>query len=295
MKIEHAVALARLTTLGTGGPARAFARPESVDDLREALAWAAAEGLDIVPIGLGSNLLAADGGVEALVVKLGGGLAGVEVDGTILRAGGGAANAVALHAARAAELGGFEFACAIPGTAGGGVRMNAGAYGGDWAGVLERALVVSADGSEWRTPAELGLAYRHSGLSSSEVVAQVEFRLEPSPAAEIKATVAALQAQRKAAQPTNKRTFGSVFKNPEHELSAGRLLEACGLRGHRIGGAQISPRHANFIENADGALSGDAIALMAEARRRALEQFGVVLEHEVQLVGDLELPPAGEL
>lgn len=295
MKIEPDVALSRFTTLGTGGPARAFARPESVDDLREALAWAAEEGLDTVPIGLGSNLLAADEGVEALVVKLAGELAAVEVDATILRAGGGAANAVALHRARAAELGGFEFACAIPGTAGGGVRMNAGAYGGDWAGVLERALVVSAEGSEWRTPVELGLRYRHSDLRPGEVVAQVEFRLRPSPAAEIKATVTELQAQRKAAQPTNKRTFGSVFKNPEHELSAGRMLEACGLRGQRIGGAQISPRHANFIENADGARSGDAIALMAEARRRAREQYGVVLEHEVQLVGNLELPPAGEL
>ena len=295
MKVERDVELARFTTLGTGGPARAFARPESVDELREALAWAAAEGLDAVPIGLGSNLLAADEGVDALVVKLAGELAGVEVDGTLLRAGGGAANAVALHRARAAELGGFEFACAIPGTAGGGVRMNAGAYGGDWAGLLERALVVDADGSEWRTAAELGLAYRHSDLRPGEVVAQVEFRLEPSPGAEIKATMAQLQAQRKAAQPTNKRTFGSVFKNPEHELSAGRLLEACGLRGHRIGGAEISPRHANFIENADGATSRDAIALMAEARRRAREQFGVVLEHEVELVGDLQLPPAGEI
>jgi UDP-N-acetylmuramate dehydrogenase len=295
MKIEQDVELARFTTLGTGGPARAFARPESVDDLREALGWAAAEGLEVVPIGLGSNLLAADEGVEALVVKLAGELAAVKVDGTVLQAGGGAANAVALHRARAAELGGFEFACAIPGTTGGGVRMNAGAYGGDWAGVLERALVVDARGSEWRTAAELGLTYRHSDLRPGEVVAQVEFHLEPRPGAEIKATIADLQAQRKAAQPTNKRTFGSVFKNPEHELSAGRMLEACGLRGHRIGGAEISPRHANFIENADGARSADAIALMAEARKRAREQFGVVLEHEVQLVGDLGLPPAGEV
>jgi UDP-N-acetylmuramate dehydrogenase len=107
---------------------------------------------------------------------------------------------------------------------------------------------------------------------------------------EIKAKVAELQALRKAAQPTNKRTFGSVFKNPEHELSAGRMLEACGLKGHRIGGAQISPRHANFIENAGEAHSSDAVALMSEARRRALEQFGVELEHEVQFLGPLELP-----
>jgi UDP-N-acetylenolpyruvoylglucosamine reductase len=115
--------------------------------------------------------------------------------------------------------------------------------------------------------------------------------LRPRPAAEIKALIADLQAQRKAAQPTNKRTYGSVFKNPAHELSAGRMLEACGLKGHRSGGAQISPRHANFIENVDNARTADAIDLMAEARRRAFETFGVQLEHEVQFLGRLELPP----
>src|SRR5207245_9956565 len=148
-----------------------------------------------------------------------------------------------------------------------------------------------ADGGEGRTPVELGLRYRHSDLKQCQVVARVEFRLTPRPPAEIKATVADLQAQRKAAQPTNKRTYGSVFKNPDHELSAGRMLEACGLKGYRIGGAQISPRHANFIENADGARSEDAVALMAEARRRAWEQYGVELEHEVVFLGDVELPP----
>jgi UDP-N-acetylmuramate dehydrogenase len=122
------------------------------------------------------------------------------------------------------------------------------------------------------------------------VVATAELALAPRPVDEIKATVAAMQAQRKAAQPTNKRTFGSVFKNPEHELTAGRMLEACGLRGHRIGGAQISPKHANFIENAGDARSADAVALIVEARRRAGEQFGVVLQPEVQLLGGLEIP-----
>jgi UDP-N-acetylmuramate dehydrogenase len=152
-----------------------------------------------------------------------------------------------------------------------------------------RALVADADSASWRTPEELDLSYRHSALADGEVVARVEFRLEPRPPEEIKALVADLQAQRKAAQPTNKRTFGSVFKNPDHELSAGRMLEACGLRGHRIGGAQISPRHANFVENAGGARSADAIALMKEARRRAREQFGVELRHEVALVGPIAL------
>ena len=125
-------------------------------------------------------------------------------------------------------------------------------------------------------------------------MARVEFRLRPRPLAEIKEVVAQLQAQRKASQPTNKRTFGSVFKNPKHELSAGRMLEACGLKGHRIGGAQISSRHANFIENADGARSADAIALMAEARQRAWDEYGVELQHEVEFLGPLQLPPVSK-
>jgi UDP-N-acetylenolpyruvoylglucosamine reductase len=291
VKVEEGVSLSRFTTLGTGGPARAFARPETIAELEQSLGWAAERDLRVATIGLGSNLLVADEGFDGLVIKLAGELAHARVDGELLIAGGGAPNAVSLHRARAAGLGGFEFACAIPGTAGGGVQMNAGAYGADWAGVLERALVVDAEGATWRTPDELGLRYRHSDLRPGEVVARVEFRLEPRPADVIKALVAELQAQRKAAQPTNRRTYGSVFKNPEHELTAGRMLEACGLKGHRIGGAQISPRHANFIENADDARSADAIALMAEARRRAWEQFGIELEHEVVFLGSLELAP----
>jgi UDP-N-acetylenolpyruvoylglucosamine reductase len=293
--IEENVPLSRFTTLGTGGPASWFAKPQTLDDLTAALEWAAERGVAVSVVGLGSNLLVADEGVDGLVLKLAGKLAEAATEGERLVAGGGAPLAVCLHRARAASLGGFEFACAIPGTVGGGVKMNAGAYGGEIVRVLERALVVSAEAAEWQAPAELGLEYRRSRLGEGEVVARAEFKLAPTPTEEIKATIAEMQAQRKAAQPTNKRTFGSVFKNPEHELSAGRMLEACGLRGHRIGGAQISPRHANFIENADGARSDDAIALMAEARRRALEEFGVTLEHEVQLLGALALPPAGAL
>jgi UDP-N-acetylmuramate dehydrogenase len=281
MNVEANVLLSRFTTIGTGGPAAAFARPETVEELQEALVFAGERGLPVAVVGLGSNVLVADDGFAGLVLKLAGDLANVGVRQELLVAGGGAANAVALHRARAAGLGGFEFACAIPGTAGGGVRMNAGAYGGDWAGIIERALIVDADGARWLVRDELGLHYRRSGLRPGEVVAEVEFRLTPRPAEEIKRLVADLQAQRKAAQPTNKRTYGSVFKNPDHELTAGRMLD----------GAQISPRHANFIENADGARSDDAVALMAEARRRAWDQYGVELEHEVVFLGDLELPP----
>jgi UDP-N-acetylenolpyruvoylglucosamine reductase len=289
--IERSVPLARLTTVGVGGPARAFARPRSVAELGEALRFARDEGLDVLAVGLGSNLLAADVGVGALVLRLEGELAAVDVTDAGLVAGGGATNAVCLHRARDAGLGGFEFACAIPGTAGGGVVMNAGAYGRNWSDLLVRALVVTAEEAAWMAPDELGLAYRHSELGAADLVARVEYRLEPRPPVAIKATVAELVAQRKATQPTNKRTFGSVFKNPPGEVGAGRMLELCGLKGHRIGGALISPKHANFIENADGATSADCVALMVEARRRAREEFGVELEREVVFAGLPELPP----
>jgi UDP-N-acetylenolpyruvoylglucosamine reductase len=291
VKVEENVALARYTTLGTGGPARAFARVESLAELEHALRWAAERTLPVTPIGLGSNVLVADNGVDALAVKLAGDLARAEVQDGRLTAGGGAPLAVCLHRARAAGLGGIEFACAIPGTAGGGVWMNAGAYGSDVSRVLARARVVDADGAGWLDRSELGLEYRRSGLRAGQVVAEVEFELDPRVPAEIKSIVADMQARRKTAQPTNKRTFGSVFQNPQHELTAGRMLEACGLKGFRRGGAVISPRHANFIENAGGARSEDALALMTEARRRAWEEYGVELEHEVVFLGEIELTP----
>jgi UDP-N-acetylenolpyruvoylglucosamine reductase len=289
--IEENVSLARHTTIGTGGAARWFARPETADALQEALRWARDNEVAVEVIGLGSNVLVHDHGIDALVIRLAGELAAAEVHGNELVAGGGAPNAVSLHRARAAGLGGFEFASAIPGTAGGGVRMNAGAYGREWRDVMIDAVVVDADGARTVPVSELGLSYRHSALAPGQVVARVRFRLEPSSPEAVKARVAELLAQRKATQPTNKRTFGSVFKNPSAELGAGRAIEECGLKGRRIGGALVSPRHANFIENGGGATSADCLALMAEAQRRVHDRFGVELEHEVRFLGSLELPP----
>jgi UDP-N-acetylmuramate dehydrogenase len=289
--VDEGVALSRFTTIGTGGPARWFARPESVDELSDALRWARERAASVEVVGLGSNLLVHDDGVDALVLKLGGELASVRTEGNLLVAGGGAPNAVCLHRARTAGLGGFEFASAIPGTAGGGVRMNAGAYGCEWRDLLVDAIVVEADGARTLDAEGLELSYRHSNLAPGSVVAQVRFELAPSTPDAVKAKVAELLAQRKATQPTNKRTFGSVFKNPDGGPGAGRMIEECGLKGARIGGALISPRHANFIENAGGATSDDCLALMIEARRRVRERFAVELEHEVQFLGPLELPP----
>jgi UDP-N-acetylmuramate dehydrogenase len=296
MNLKENVGLYRLTTIGTGGPARWLGRPETVHELVDMLAWAEGEELPVAVIGLGSNLLVADDGFPGLGLKLAGTLtyakAGEAAKGeTTLTAGGGAPLAVCLHRAREAGLGGLEFACAIPGTVGGAVWMNAGAYRGELSGILRRAIVATAGGTKWHTPEELGLRYRRSDLRHGQVVAAAELQLEPRPVEEIRRIVAELQAARKQSQPTNKRTFGSVFKNPAHDLSAGRMLDACGLRGYRIGGAQISPKHANFIENVGGARTTDALALIAEARRRAYEEFGVVLEPEVQLLGAIEIPP----
>jgi UDP-N-acetylmuramate dehydrogenase len=284
------VLLSRLTTIGTGGPARAYAEPATLSELDEILVAARERGLAVATVGLGSNVLAADSGVDRLLLRLTGELASASADGTLLVAGGGATNAVCLHRARAAGLGGFEFACAIPGTAGGGVWMNAGAYGSDWNAILVRALVATADGTGWLTASELGFSYRHSNLEHGQVVARVEYQLVERDPQEIRAEVKDLVARRKGTQPTTKRTFGSVFKNPDGELGAGKMLELCGLKGYRHGGALISPMHANFIENAGDATTADCLALMAEARRRAHLEYGVELEHEVVFLGDLTLP-----
>jgi UDP-N-acetylenolpyruvoylglucosamine reductase len=289
--LEEGIPLSRLTTIGTGGPARLLGRPGTLAGLEEVVGWASAERLPVEVIGLGSNVLAADEGVDALVLRLEGELAAVRVRGQTLVAGGGAKNAVCLHRARDAGLGGLEFASAIPGTAGGGVRMNAGAYGRDWSAILLDAVVVGPAGTRTVDLAGLGLAYRHSALAPGEVVAQVRFRLVPRPSEEIRGEVAELLARRKATQPTTKRTFGSVFKNPDTGLGAGAMIEACGLKGFRAGGAIVSERHANFIENSGGATSADALALMEEARRRVHERFGVALEHEVRFLGPIDLPP----
>jgi len=288
--VNENVSLARKTTIGTGGNARYFAEAATLDDVASALRLASKKELELVVIGLGSNMLVADEGFPGVVVRLVGELASVTVEGTTLRAGGGASLAVCLHRAREAALGGLEFACAIPGTVGGGIWMNAGAYGGDVAGVLDRALVVDQNGAAWRSGEELGLAYRHSGLKHGEVVVGAEFALARAKVAEIRAKVAAMQAARKAAQPTNRRTFGSVFKNPREDLGAGAAIEQAGLRGKLLGGAQISSKHANFIENAGNATSADALGLIRMARDHVHAKFGIELETEVQFLG----PSVGE-
>ena len=238
--------------------------------------------------------MVADQGVRGLVVKLDKDLTQIELEGTRIECGGGARlPAVAARAAQAG-LSGIEFGVNIPGTVGGAVRMNANAYRGELASVLEWVDVVSASGTERRTPDQLGFAYRRSNLGPGEIVARASFALTPAKTETVKATLADMRARRKAAQPSGIKTFGSTFKNPDgtgaEGRTAGQLLEAAGCRGLRIGGASFSSKHANFVENHGDATTADVIALMAEGRRRVQERFGIALEAEVQALGDVQLP-----
>ncbi|HEY2637834.1 MAG TPA: UDP-N-acetylmuramate dehydrogenase [Solirubrobacteraceae bacterium] len=292
--IQREYPLARLTTIRTGGPAELFARPGTVAELEAVLAWAGARGVEVGVVGSGSNLLGADAGVRGLVLKLDQELTQITVDGTRIDCGGGARlPAVSAQAARAG-LSGIEFGVNIPGTVGGAVRMNANAYGGELARALEWVDVCSAAGTSRRAPDELGFGYRRSGMAAGEVVARAAFTLHPLPPEAVKRTLGEMRSKRRAAQPSGIKTFGSTFKNPTDPRAegrtAGQLLEAAGCRGLRVGGAGFSDKHANFVENAGEATTADVVALMAEGRRRVLEQFGVELEPEVQTLGPVTFP-----
>jgi len=297
--LERDFPLARLTTVRTGGNADWFARPGDEEELVAALRWADEEGLPVGVIGSGSNLLVADDGFHGLALKLDGGLAEIEREGERVICGGGYRFPSAAAKTAKWGLSGLEFGVNIPGTAGGAVRMNANAYGGQLARVLEWVDVCTASGSERRAPDQLGFTYRHSNLREGEVVARASFQLEPADPEEIKATLAGMRERRREAQPSGIKTFGSTFKNPEDERaegrSAGQLLEAAGCRGLRHGGARFSEKHANFVENDRDATTADVLELMAEGRRRVHEAFGVELEPEVQVLGDVRWPDGWDL
>ena len=291
--VERDYPLARLTTVRTGGPGDFFARPDSSERLAELLAWAEAEGLAVGVVGSGSNLLIADGGFRGLVLKLDGSLAAIEQDGQRLLCGGGARLPQASARAARAGLTGLEFGVNIPGTVGGAVKMNANAYGGDLARVLEWVEVASPAGTDRRGPDQLGFSYRRSNLGAREIVARAAFGLSPADPGAVKAALAEMRLQRKAAQPSGIKTFGSTFKNPDDPRAEGRsagvLLDEAGCRGLRVGGARFSDKHANFVENRGDATTADVIALMAEGRRRVRERFRVELEPEVQFLGEVDV------
>jgi UDP-N-acetylenolpyruvoylglucosamine reductase len=284
--------LARLTTIRTGGHADFFARVNSTERLSGLLAWAQDNEIAVGAVGSGSNLLIADEGFRGLVLKLDGALAGIEQDGTRLLCGGGARLPQAAARAAREGLSGLEFGVNIPGTVGGAVKMNANAYGGDLARVLEWVEVATAKGTDRRRPEHLGFRYRRSNLGEREVVARAAFALSPAEPETVKSTLADMRASRKAAQPSGIKTFGSTFKNPDdaraERRTAGVLLDQAGCRGLTVGGARFSEKHANFVENMGDATTADVVALMLEGKRRVRERFGVELEPEVQFLGDVE-------
>jgi UDP-N-acetylenolpyruvoylglucosamine reductase len=295
--VERDFPLARLTTVRTGGPADFFARPAGEPDLTELLAWARRAGSEVGVVGSGSNLLVADEGFRGLAIKLDGELSELVRDGERLVAGGGARLPSAAAKAASWGLAGLEFGINIPGTVGGAVRMNANAYGGQLAQVLEWVDVCTADGAERRRPEQLGFAYRSSNLGPGEVVSRASFQLRPGEPEAIKETMGEMRGRRREAQPSGIKTFGSTFKNPEEAKgrTAGQLLEAAGCQGLQRGGARFAPKHANFVENTGEATTADVLELMAEGRRRVHERFDVELEPEVQVLGDVRLPPGWDL
>ncbi|HEU4736161.1 MAG TPA: UDP-N-acetylmuramate dehydrogenase [Solirubrobacterales bacterium] len=286
--------LARLTTVRTGGSADFFARPGNEGELLAVLAWAADEGLPLGVIGSGSNLLVADSGFRGLALKLDRELTTIEREEEGMVCGGGARFPSASAKAAGWGLAGIEFGVNIPGTAGGAVKMNANAYGGQLAEVLKWVDVFTATGRERRTPDSLGFAYRSSNLAAGEIVSRVAFYLRPDDPAAIRSRLEEMRGKRREAQPSGIKTFGSTFKNPQDPQaegrSAGQLLEAADCRGLGWGEARFAEKHANFVENTGHATTADVLALMAEGRRRVHALTGVVLEPEVQILGEVAWP-----
>ena len=297
--LEHDFPMARLTTVRTGGRADVFARADSEERLIELLAYARENDHRVGVVGSGSNLLVSDDGFRGLVLKLGGALATIEREGERVLCGGGMRLPSAAASAARWGLSGLEFGVNIPGTVGGAVRMNANAYGGELARTLEWVSVCSDSGVERRSPDQLGFSYRRSNIAEGEIVSRAAFGLESADPDAVKATLGEMRDKRREAQPSGIKTFGSTFKNPDDPRaggrSAGQLLEAAGCRGLSVGGAKFSDKHANFVENSGEATTADIIELMATGRRRVHESFGVELEPEVQVLGDVTWPPDWEL
>jgi UDP-N-acetylmuramate dehydrogenase len=284
------VALGPATTYRVGGPARWFATVDGDDDLARLAGAVAREGAEVLVVGKGSNLLVADEGFDGVAVQLGAGFAEVEVTGTTVRAGGAAALPVVARRTAAAALTGFEWAVGVPGSIGGAVRMNAGGHGSDVAASLVRVRVVDLAGGEDGvvTADTLCLGYRSSAVRPSQVVAWAELELAPGDRAAAEAEIAEIVRWRRANQPGGQNA-GSVFTNPEGD-SAGRLIEAAGCKGLRVGSAEVSPKHANFIQADEGGSAADVWGLMVEVRRRVAAHAGIVLHPETRLVGFAPLP-----
>lgn len=285
--LEHEP-MARHTTMRVGGPAEILFSPASEGELLFAVREAKRAGAPFRIIGNGSNLLVLDGGLPGLTIRLGEAFSKISVDGNQIRAQAGALLSRVAAAARDASLTGLEFASGIPGSAGGGMAMNAGAYGGQLSDVFEgcRALdpetgIISALG-----PAEMALGYRESAaLSRGLIVTEAAFRLTAGDRSAIQAKMDDLSARRREKQPLNLPSAGSTFKRPEGYF-AGALIEQAGLKGLRVGGACVSEKHAGFVVNDANATARDVLDLIRLVQARVLEHSGVRLEPEVRILGE---------
>ncbi|QMW24689.1 UDP-N-acetylmuramate dehydrogenase [Sandaracinobacteroides saxicola] len=268
----------------TGGPAEWLLKPHDEADLAQTLAAVPAE-TPVFPVGVGSNLIVRDGGVPGLTIRLPKAFARVAIEGNLIRAGAAAMGITVASAARDAALSGLEFLRGIPGTIGGAVRMNAGAYGRDMADILVEARVVTRDGRIETWPAaKLAYSYRHSALPVGHVVVEALLRGRPGNRETIAAEMDRIAAEREASQPLRSRTGGSTFKNPPGD-KAWALIDAAGCRGLRLGGAQVSEKHTNFLLNTGGATSAQIETLGDIVRDRVAAHSGVTLEWEIQRVG----------
>jgi UDP-N-acetylmuramate dehydrogenase len=283
--VEHQGSLADFIWFRTGGPAEWLVRPDDVQSLAAFLAGLDLE-MPVLPVGVGSNLIVRDGGVPGVVVRLPKAMAKVSIEpGNRVRAGGAAMGITVASAARDAGIAGLEFLRGIPGTVGGAVRMNAGAYGRDTSNILVEITLVTRNGTVETWPAaKLGYTYRHSELPAGAVVVEALFEGTPGDRAVIGAEMDRIAAEREASQPLRSRTGGSTFKNPEGH-SAWKLVDEAGCRGLRRGDAQVSEKHCNFLLNLGNASSADIEALGEDVRAKVKAQSGVELEWEIQRVG----------
>ncbi|MFO1047828.1 MAG: UDP-N-acetylmuramate dehydrogenase [Geminicoccaceae bacterium] len=282
--LRRDVPLGPLTWLRVGGPAELLFQPADVDDLA-AFLTALPPDVPVLPMGVASNLLVRDGGIAGVVVRFGGPLAKVEVAGDLVVAGSGALDQRVAQVAQKAGLSGLEFLIGIPGTIGGAVRMNAGAFGGETKDRLVWAEALDRQGALHRLDnAALGFAYRRSALPPGWIVVRAAFRGEPGDPAQVLARMDAIRAEREAAQPLRAATGGSTFKNPPGGR-AWQVIDAAGCRGLRLGAAMVSEKHCNFLINTGGATSEEVERLGERVRQRVREHSGVELEWEVIRVG----------
>jgi len=292
--VSRDVMLGPYTTYGVGGPAAVFLTANSAEDLLRAARIRAGTTVPVLTIGLGSNLLISDQGFEGLVVLMGSAFSEVVIEGTKVHAGAGAKLPVVARQSAAAGLTGFEWASGIPGTIGGAVRMNAGVHEADMSTVLERVRVIDlATGDDGvMGPSSLELDYRHSSLGPSQVVVWAELSLQPGDPEVSRAAIKEKTQWRRDNQPGG-RNAGSVFANPEGH-SAGRLIDEVGLKGLRVGSAEVSPKHANFIVVDQNGSAQDVWQLMVEIRQRVFDTTSVVLQPENKLIALAPLPdPSG--